>query len=174
MIRAEAAAQLSRFREALIGVAVTLLGGYWAFFTGGGLLHWIGYAVLALGIALCVTGLQRGRFRRGQDGPGLVQIVEGRIAYFGPLGGGVADVQALSRLVLDPTGKPAHWVLHRPAEPPLAIPLTAQGADALFDAFATLPGLNTETMLRQMQAGTTGPVTIWQSENVRESTIRLH
>ena len=42
MIRPGARAALSQWREALIGLAVLALGVYWGFFTGGGLLHWIG------------------------------------------------------------------------------------------------------------------------------------
>jgi hypothetical protein len=174
VIRPEAAAVLARFRDALIGAAVLALGLYWGFFTGGGMLHWIGYAVALAGVALTFAGLQRARFAAGQGGPGVVQVVEGRIAYFGPHGGGIADVQALSRLILDPRTDPPHWILHRPGEPPLAIPLTAEGADTLFDAFATLPGLHTEAMLRHMQARGGDPVTVWQSVSARESTKRLH
>ena len=108
-------------------------------------------AALAVGALLIIAGIQRGRFRTGSGGPGVVQIVEGRIAYFGPLTGGTAELGQLSRLVLDPSGKPPHWLLHQPGQLPLAIPLTAEGADALFDAFATLPGLQTERMLAEMR-----------------------
>ena len=174
MIRPEARAQIARWRDALIGACVLLLGLYWAFFTGGGLLHWIGYAVALVGIALTYMGVQRGRFSAGQGGPGIVTVVEGRIGYFGPHGGGIADVGAMTRLILDPRSDPPHWILHRPGEPPLAIPLTAEGADGLFDAFATLPGLNTEAMLSRMHAGGDAPVTVWQRRPVQESTRRLH
>ena len=174
MIRPEAAGALSRFREMLIGGALVLLGAYWAFFTGGGLLHWVGYAVMLAGGVLAVAGWQRARFRAGTGGPGIVRIVEGRISYFGPLSGGVADLDGLSAVRLDPTAEPPHWLLDQPGQPPLAIPLTAEGADALFDAFASLPGIRTEHMLRQMKAGAEAPVLIWRAPDVRQSTIRLH
>ncbi|WP_417720418.1 hypothetical protein [Salipiger sp.] len=174
LIRPKARAALWQWREALTGLGVLALGLYWGLFTGGGLLHWIGYAVAVLGVLLVIAGLQRGRFRLGDGGPGVVQIVEGRIAYFGPLTGGTADLDSLSRLVLDPGARPPHWMLHRPGEPPLAIPLTAEGADALFDAFATLPGLRTERMLAEMRRDGTAPVTIWEAAPRKSAHLRLH
>jgi len=42
------------------------------------------------------------------------------------------------------------------------IPVDADGADALFDAFASLPGLKTEHMLGQLRAAPDRPVLIWQ------------
>ncbi len=49
------------------------------------------------------------------------------------------------------------------------MPLAAEGADALFDAFATLPGIRTERMLAEMRRGGDHPVVIWQAP-----TARLH
>ena len=174
MIRPAARAAIARWAEALWGLGVLALGLYWGFFTGGGLLHWVGYAVAIAGALLLVAGLQKGRFRTGSGGPGVVQIVEGRIAYFGPLTGGAADLGDLTRVVLDPSAKPPHWLLHRPGEPDLAIPLNAEGADALFDAFATLPGLKTERMLAEMRKDGTRPVTIWEAVPRENAHIRLH
>ncbi|MGP6086997.1 hypothetical protein [Antarctobacter jejuensis] len=174
MIRPEAMKTIRQWQEALIGLAVMALGVYWGFFTGGGLLHWIGYLVLAIGIALVFTGIQRGRFRQGDGGPGVVQIVERRISYFGPLSGGIIDLEALTALTLDPTSEPPVWLLHAPGQEALAIPLTAKGADQLFDAFANLPGIRTEHMLRQMQEGAAHRVVIWRAPSVRDTTRRLH
>lgn len=173
-VRPEARARLMQWREAIIGGGVLLLGLYWGLFTGGGLLHWIGYAVAIIGALLVAAGIQRARFRLGSGGPGIVQVVEGRISYFGPLTGGVADLGALSQLSLDPTASPAHWLLYQPGQPPLAIPLTAEGADTLFDAFATLPGLQTERMLARMRDGGQDPVVIWTDPDSRHRHLRLH
>lgn len=174
MIRPDAARALRRWQEALIGLAVCALGGYWAFFTGGGLLHWIGYLVIAIGLALIATGLQRGRFRTGDGGPGVVQVVERRVSYFGPLSGGIIDLEALKALSLDPTSEPPCWQLQVPGQQVLSIPLTAKGADQLFDVFSTLPGIRTEHMLRQMQEHANHPVLIWRAESVRDAARRLH
>ncbi len=170
MIRPGARAALSRWAEVLIGGGVALLGVVWAQGSGGVL----GWVLAAAGAALAGAGVQRARFRSGGGGPGIVRVTEGRIAYFGPLDGGVADLDALRALTLDPTATPAHWVLDRDGEPPLSVPLTAQGADDLFDAFAALPGLDTETMLRAMRAPGRAPVLIWRRAAVRASALRLH
>lgn len=173
MIRPEVKALATRWQEVLVGAAVVCLGLYWALWSGG-LLMWIGWMVTALGAGLVVAGVQRARFRVGAGGPGVVQVVERRVQYFGPLNGGVVDLAAMTALWLDPTEKPPHWVLRVPGQEALHIPLTAKGADQLFDAFASLPGIQTEHMLRQMQAQPVGPVVIWRTKAEQDATLRLH
>ena len=96
----------------------------------------------------------------------MVQIVEGRVAYFGPLTGGAVDMADLSRLSLDRRMHPAHWILAQPGHDPLHIPVTAKGADQLFDAFTSLPGLRTEYMLRELGSDTSREVVIWQRRQI--------
>ncbi|MBU2963260.1 hypothetical protein KO516_21015 [Citreicella sp. C3M06] len=174
MIRPEARAAFARWSEALWGCGVLALGLYWAFFTGGGLLHWLGYAVALAGGLLLLAGIQRGRFRTGSGGPGIVRVIEGRITYMGPLTGGVADLDALTRLELDPSGKPAHWMLHQAGQPTLAIPVNATGGEVLFDAFSALPGLQTERMLSVLNGTSREVVTLWQEPTSRIAHLRLH
>ncbi len=173
LIRPEAAAFFSRWNEALIGAAVAALGLYWAIFTGG-LLQYVGYVVIACGAALILTGIQRGRFRQGGGGLGVVQVNEGRVAYFGPLNGGMVDLGDLQSLSLDATARPPHWELVQPGVEPLMIPINAKGADALFDVFATLPGIRTEWMLQQMQSATVHRVVIWRKGPAVPRSNRLH
>ncbi|PIL20334.1 hypothetical protein P775_10315 [Puniceibacterium antarcticum] len=174
MIRPGAQKELRRWRDAIAGAGVLALGLYWAFLTGGGLLHWIGYVVCLCGLALLVAGIQRARFRQGEGGPGVVEINERRIGYFGPLTGGIVDLDDLDALSIDRGEKPPHWVLVQKGQPPLHIPLTAQGAESLFDSFATLPGIRTEHMLREMREPKRDIVVIWRSA-ARVNTIRrLH
>lgn len=172
-IRPEARAALWRWRELLAAIGVAALGLSWVLGPGG-LLGWVGWVVLAAGLALAVVGVQRARFRTGSGGPGVVQVDEGQIAYFGPLTGGAVAVSDLSRLSLDPTMKPAHWVLEQPGQPPLFIPINATGVDALFDVFATLPGLKTERMLSTLSSPSDHPTVIWQSTATRAAVTRLH
>lgn len=165
-LRPEAMALLRRWRGVLGGTAVATLGLWWIV-TSFGVLSWIGWVVLAAGLALAFTGLQRIRFATGQDGPGVVSITEGQVAYFGPLTGGVVALSELARLEIDHGAKPAHWRLHQPGQPLLEIPLTAQNAAALFDVFAALPGLSTERLLAQMRprvAQVAHIVVIWQRD----------
>ncbi|MBE9639136.1 hypothetical protein [Salipiger mangrovisoli] len=172
-LRPEAKASLMRWREVLAGVGTMALGLYWALFTGG-LLGLIGWALALAGAALAVAGVQRARFRTGTGGPGVVRVVEGRISYFGPLTGGFSDLSSLTALTLDPTAKPPHWLLRSEDGTTLAIPLTAEGSDQLFDVFAQLPGLQTERMLSKMQAGGSAAVLIWQRASAQIHTLRLH
>lgn len=169
-IRPEARQTIWRWREVLVALGVLALGAYWAFGTGE-ILHWLGYMVLLLGAALLFTGVQRARFRAGRGGPGVVHVDEGAVAYFGPLSGGVVALREMTSLVLDPTGKPPHWVLSQPGQADLHVPLNAEGAETLFDAFASLPGIRTEHMLKHMKQDAAFPVVIWQRET---NTAVLH
>ncbi|MDP5348397.1 MAG: hypothetical protein NWT12_05710 [Paracoccaceae bacterium] len=162
-LRPEALSLLRRWRSVLGGAAVAAIGLWWIA-TSFGVLHWIGWAVLVAGLALAFTGLQRIRFATGQDGPGVVSITEGQVAYFGPLTGGVVALSELVRLEIDHGAKPAHWRLHQGGQPMLEIPLSAQNAAALFDVFASLPGLSTERLLAQMRPHGAHIVVIWQRD----------
>lgn len=172
-IRPEAQAELTRWREVLIGGAVIAAG---AFMIAGpaGLVGMVGWPVAAAGLALLVVGLQRVRFRRAGQGPGTVQVDEGQIIYFGPLSGGAVALPDLTQLIYDPTAKPAHWQLQSQGQPELQIPVNADGAEALFDVFAALPGLRTQKMLTTMNANSTHPVVIWQRHPDRALLKRLH
>ncbi|MDD9746349.1 MULTISPECIES: hypothetical protein [Marinovum] len=165
-VRPEVRRALWRWREVLAGVGLLALGLWWGFGAVGWMINGLGYVLTAMAGALVVLGLQRGRFRDGADGPGVVQIVEGRVAYFGPLTGGAVDMADLSRLSLDRRMHPAHWILAQPGHDPLHIPVTAKGADQLFDAFTSLPGLRTEYMLRELGSDTSREVVIWQRRQI--------
>lgn len=172
-IRPEARAAIWRWREVIGGAAMAVLGLSWVAGPGG-ILGWVGWVLVIAGFALGVVGAQRARFRTEGAGPGIVSVDEGQIAYFGPLTGGVVAAREMERLTLDPTQRPAHWVLSQPGLPPLAIPVTAQGAESLFDVFATLPGMRTEHMLAQLHGGAAHPVVIWEKTPLRPPHLRLH
>jgi len=110
----------------------------------------------------------------GGGGPGVVQVDEGRILYFGPLSGGTVAAADIERLTLDPTARPAHWVLEHAGQPPLFIPVNAAGAEALFDVFSALPGLKTERMLGELRRRARHPVVIWERRRLRPVGQRLH
>ena len=171
-VRPGAARALHRWREVLIAAAVAALGLWLAL--GHGFLVWVGGALVVTGLGLAVVALQRLRFGAGRGGPGVVRVVEGQIAYFGPLTGGAVAQSELRLLRLDPTAKPAHWVLEQDGQPPLFIPLNAEGADALFDVFAALPGLSSTGLLARMRAPGDHPVVIWRRAGSRPDLRRLH
>jgi hypothetical protein len=171
--RPEAKAALWRWCEVLVAAALVLLGLWWIVGPGR-LLAVPGWALLLGGAALCFVGVQRARFRGTGDGPGAVQVDEGQISYFGPLTGGVVAVQALERLTLDASLKPAHWRLDAPGQAAVLIPVNAAGSDALFDAFARLPGLRTERMLSELRSGKGHAVVIWERKPLRPAHTLLH
>ena len=172
-IRPEARVALWRWREVLTGAAVGLLGISWVLGPGG-LLGWLGWVLVIAAAALAVIGVQRARFRAGMGGAGMVQVDEGQVSYFGPLTGGSAAMSDLNRLSLDPRMKPKHWVLEQPGQPPLFIPVNAEGVDALFDVFAALPGLKTERMLSVLGDEGTSPIVIWQKALAQGSVTSMH
>lgn len=173
MIRPEARAAIWRWREALAGVALTVIGLYWAIGPQG-LLGWIAWAVVPAGAVLVWTGIQRGLFRGPGDGQGVVQIVEGQISYFGPLTGGHVALTELTELRLDHAARPAHWILVQPGLPALAIPANARGAETLFDAFTTLPGLTGGRLLSALDAGGSGQQLVWARTPTATRITRLH
>lgn len=156
MIRPGAMAALRRWREALIGAAVAGFG-LWVGLVSYGYVTWIGGALVLLGLALVVTGIQRGRFRTGAGGVGVVRVTEGQIGYFGPFTGGAVALSEIRRLALDvgPGTAPA-WRLSQHGQPDLLIPLDAEGADALFDIFAALPGIRTTRLVAEVQRAMSG------------------
>lgn len=171
--RPEAKAQIMRWRETLLGSGLVLIG-FWWLVGPGQLLTLPSVALMIAGAALIWIGVQRARFRGDGDGPGAVQVDEGQIAYFGPLTGGAVALREMSRLTLDSRQFPAHWQLEQPGIPPIHIPVNAAGADALFDAFATLPGFRTERMLSELQSKSGGTVVIWQRDSVQAARLSLH
>ncbi len=159
LLRPEARAALWRGREVIAGLGVVGLGLWWAL-TSFGILQWLGWGLAALGAGLMVGGVQRWRFRQDGRGPGLLKIDEGRVAYMGPLTGGTVDLDAVRRLRLDRRAKPAHWLLETGDEV-LAVPVTADGAETLFDAFAALPGLKRGRMIELLNGEARDVVTVW-------------
>lgn len=172
-LRPEATATLMRWREALVGAAVAGVGLWWVL--GPGLLLTIpGAALVIAGLGLLWIGVQRGRFRADGAGLGQVQIDEGQITYFGPLTGGSVALREMVRLTLHKHMRPDHWELDQPGQAPVLIPVNALGADGLFDAFSTLPGLRTERMLHALQERGGQAVVIWEKHASRPAHLALH
>ena len=136
----------------------------------GNLLTLPGGVLLLAGTALIWIGVQRARFRRSGHGPGAVQIDEGQISYFGPLTGGAVALRELTSLTLDHGLYPAHWRLRQPDQPELLIPVNAEGADGLFDAFSTLPGLRMDRVITALESRNREPIHLWKRDLSRAST----
>ena len=153
---------LWRWREVLFGLGLMLLALWWGV-TAFGVLRWVATALGAAGGLLAIAGVQRGRFRLGGDGAGVVQVVEGQLAYFGPDCGGTVAMSELAVLSLDKRQRPSCWVLRQPGVDDLKIPVDATGAEALFDAFAALPGFQVDVMLERLRQPAGDRVVIWRS-----------
>jgi len=162
-IRPELLQAFIRFRDAIAGVAVSLLGFYWAIGSSGALAI-VGTSLAVAGALLVFAGIQRGRFRTGAGGSGVVLVDEGQVTYYGPIEGGSAVIAELIRVELDPGAENSpEWILHQPGAGPLRIPTNAEGADALFDVFSGLDGLETEKMLAALENTRQNQVEIWRS-----------
>ena len=117
---------------------------------------------------------QRGRFRSDQEGPGVIQVVEGQIAYFGPSEGGLVAISDLSRISLVMHNRERCWQLDQAGLATIYIPVTAKGTDHLFDAFATLPGLKIENMVQKLTQDSSKTILIWERNDISSSKIYLH
>lgn len=154
---------LWRLRDVIGAAAVCVIGAWWlaTFYSP---VRWVGWAIVALGIVWALGAMQRLRFAQDGQGPGVVKIVERRLAYFGPLSGGVMEMDDLSLLELEPEALPkAHWILTSNTGNRLEIPINADGSEALFDLFGSLPGIETEKMLNTLATLPEQRVVIWQN-----------
>ncbi|MGY6632758.1 MAG: hypothetical protein ACXIU8_03340 [Alkalilacustris sp.] len=140
LVRPEVARALSRWREVLTGLGVVgagvWLGGLGGWFFGG-----LGVLVGVAGLGLAAAGVRRVRFRGDGQAPGLVRMVEGQVAYFGPETGGFAALSEVEALQLVSSEVGPAWVLVQPGAR-LEIPVAAEGAERLYDFFGALPGID--------------------------------
>jgi len=165
LIRPEVQQTLTRYREVAWAVVIALAGA-WIAMRGGLFFLVFGLIVAAVGLALAYIGWQRLRFHRAADAPGVVQVTEGQITYLAPGGGGFAARSEISEIALgfSPAGR-AYWRISQSGAQPLFIPVAAAGTDALFDAFAALPGAEPARFLRALdRKAAEGAVTVWRSD----------
>ena len=124
----------------------------------------VGLAILLLGLAAFWAGLRRAQFRlHGADGPGLVEVTEQQISYLTAEGGASVELQMMSRLeIRHSIGLGRVWVLHQSGAPTLYIPVSAKGTGALFDAFAALPGIDTQRLIAALNSNAERRLVIWR------------
>ncbi|WP_224816209.1 hypothetical protein [Hasllibacter sp. MH4015] len=167
--RPEAMAALSRWREVIAACIVAALGLWIATRPGGMVMTGFGYVLIAIAAIILVPALRRARFFTGSDGPGVVKVDEGRILYMGPVTGGSMALDDLKVLSVRRDGNDqTTWVLADPSQL-LVIPVDAAGADALFDAFSALPGVNIDRLIQAVQSRTKGSQRLW----VRDHPLAL-
>ncbi|MFN4203559.1 MAG: hypothetical protein ACK4GM_10935 [Tabrizicola sp.] len=140
-IRPELLTALHRWREVLAGAALATFG-LWTATRGGYLLTPLGLALLALGAGWALTAYRRIRFQQAGEAPGILRVTEAQIAYFGPRVGGFVSLPDLAEIRLLTLRGRRIWKLKQGDGTVLHIPVEADGAEALFDAFAALPGID--------------------------------
>jgi hypothetical protein len=155
MIRPEAIAVLHRFREVIFAGSVGL-AGLWLIWLGGVVLIGLGLGGLALAAVLALTAWRRMQFSQAVAAPGLVEVIEGQVGYLGPSHGGYASLTELAELRLVTMGGRRAWRLKQLDGQTVLIPVDASGAEGLFDAFSSLPGMDVAGLLAALAPGDTG------------------
>lgn len=167
LIRPAAIAALTRWREVGFGLGIAAFG-LWIFSLGGYVLGPLGMGVIALGAGLALTGWRRLRFAQEVAAPGVVEVVEGEVRFFGPTFGGALSLADLTEIRLMTMRGRRLWRLKQSDGQALLIPIDAAGAAGLYDAFATLPGMDMPALLASLDpaqpTGNTGLSLTHQSE----------
>ncbi len=153
---------LHHWRDALVGLLVLSLGA-WLATQPSAIVRGLGFLVALTGLALTILGTRRARFAVMAQGPGVVQVVEGQITYWGPEAGGFIALCELEALDLSADGEA--WRLRAADGTRLDIPRGARGAEVLFDAFAQLPGVDMAHLMRRIRAAPTpGDQPVWRRD----------
>jgi hypothetical protein len=151
-LRPEALRLVSRWAEPAFGIALAALG-IWIATRGGWLLPVLGLPLAALGAGFALLALRRMRFAAGIAAPGIVEVTEGRIRYLHPTLPGEVSLPDLAEIRLLALRGRRVWRLREAAGATLLVPLDAAGAEGLFDAFATLPGLTSADLVAALADG---------------------
>ncbi|MCL4188740.1 MAG: hypothetical protein KJZ85_14130 [Rhodobacteraceae bacterium] len=160
-LRPGAAAFLTRNRE-LLAAAGVAAAGLWLALRGGPFYGVLGGLAVLAGAGLAWIGLRRRRFAQAGAGPGVVEVLEGQVTYFGPRYGGAAALSDLTEVrLLERAGRRV-WRLAQDGGPPLFIPVEAAGAEALFDLFAALPGLDAGALIAALARPGTPDRLLWR------------
>jgi hypothetical protein len=138
--------RLRPWREVMVAVAVAA-AGMWLATRGGPVLLIVGTVVVAGGGVWAVTAHRRMQFHQEVDSPGVVEVVEGQIGYLGPQVGGFVALDDLVDLRLVHLRGRRLWRLRQSDGQAILIPVDAAGADALFDAFVSLPGMDSAALV---------------------------
>lgn len=170
MIRPDLMALLHRSSE-VIWASLPLGFGLWLIFLGGYLLTPIGTVIAAVGVAWVILALRRMRFAQAVDAPGVVEVDEGQIGYLGPQIGGYVSLPELAEIRLITLRGRRMWRLKQRDGQAILIPVDATGADRLFDAFASLPGMKTSDLVAALQPIATSGQTLPQAANLPEMRL---
>lgn len=145
-MRPEVTAFAFRARE-VIAAVFTIAFGLWLILLGGYLLAPIGIVIGAISLGWLRLALRRMRFVQRVNAPGVVEIDEGQVGYLGPQVGGFASLEELLEIRLMTLQGRRMWRLKQRDGQVILIPVDAAGADQLFDAFSSLPGMDSAALV---------------------------
>lgn len=165
-IRPPVVAHFSKWREAYL-VAIVLLFGFWLFMRGSAslnlILQGVGLVVTVAGIFMLRATIQRIRFKRSQKAPGIVDVTEREISYYGPMHGKTISLDSLQKIELRESEYfAASWVLHNTEGDPMIVPTSAKGSERLFDAFSSLSGVKMNDLVAAINMVPIHNQVIWQ------------
>lgn len=165
-IRPPVVTHFTKWREAYF-VAFILLLGLWMYLHGSATLNLVmqalGLVVALVGIILLRTAIQRIRFRRAHKAPGMVDVTEREISYFGPMHGKTISLESLHKIELrESEAYAAIWVLHHSEGDPMIVPTTAKGSEGLFDAFTSLSGVEMDVLVTAINQTPIHNQVIWE------------
>lgn len=146
LIRPEITTGLRLWREPIYAGGLGLFGLWIATF-GGWLLVPLGTGIALLAVGWAVTAVRRLRFTADVGAPGMVEVDEGQVGYLGPAFGGYVALPDLVELRLLTMRGRRLWRLKQADGQALLIPVDAAGAERLYDAFASLPGMDTAALV---------------------------
>jgi len=122
-------------------LAAARFGG-WTAWQGGQFTAALVAVTPQTGAGWALTTWRRLRFQQEGEAPGIVRVTEAQIAYFGPRVGGFVGLPELTEIRLLTLRGRRIWKLKQADGQLLHIPVESDGAEALFDAFAALPGID--------------------------------
>lgn len=164
MIRPAALTLLRRWAEVILAALLALLG-LWLASKGGYVLLPIGAGIAGLAGGYAVAAYRRMRFAQDPHAAGFIEVTEGQIAYFSDDTGGFIALPELIELRLVTLSRRRFWRLKQQDGQALLIPVDAAENAALFDAFASLPQMDSAALLAALAAkpnADNATVTLWR------------
>ena len=144
-VRPEVVDGIWRLREVIV-TAVIAVVGLWMIWLGGWILVPVGLIVLGLGGSLVRHALARLRFEQAVGAPGIVELDEAQLGYLGPeVGGFISLNEAIELRMVTMRGRRL-WRIKQADGQAMLVPIDAAGAGQLFDAFASLPGMDVSAL----------------------------
>ena len=151
-IRPKARREIERWSEVAAAVGAALVGTL-LMRMGGFLFLPVGALLTLLSLGWLLNALRRLSFQRPVAAPGVVEVIEGQVGYFGPTFGGFVALDDVTELRLTDFHGARQWRLKTLSGEVLLIPIDATGAEKLFDAFATLPGIDMAALSAALNRG---------------------